>query len=227
MKKIKRFILSLFIVVLIFILTGCISFLTGFMNASAPTPRIDITRLDHNNYKYFNYNGRSVKGIFAGYATNCFYLEDRVNAQKQKAIQMNNSQRMKTPSTASVGSGLKDSYKSGKAGRWYNPNKIDTSKMPDYLRFVVHASSAKLNYETSYRDWVTERNEQNNRANPNTIVNLCHQEINKHPYSSSSKFPGCVVVCEISRNKNGKSYWWDDNKLYFLQKIYVLDFNAQ
>ena len=229
MKNLKKIIAGLFTIYAVCCLTGCLSFwlaMADIGDTNSATPRIDLTRLDHNDYKYFTYNGKSVKAIYAGFTINCIYIEDRINEEKQRAIAMNNQNMTKSPSGASVGAGFKGSS-GGKQGQWSNPNPIDTSRMPDYLRFVVHASSAKLNYDSSHHSWLTVLNERYDGANSNTLVKIFNNERSKHPYYTSSRFLGSIVVCELSPTKDGKLYWWEDGKLYYFQKIYVFDFNAQ
>lgn len=209
---------------LVLTMSGCISFWKGIVEAAVPT--IEMTQLDQDNYKYYTYNGKTVKAVYAGTRLNCLYIERRVNEQKRQAEYLNNQKIMLSPSTTTA-SGARFGQNTGKVGTFGKGEQIDTSNMPDYFKFVIHSANIKLAYDQSYRMWFPQSEVQNDSANGNTLVNLFYQEQRKHPYSSGSNFKNAVVVYEIAPRKNGDLYWWDDGKLYYYQNIYVYDFNAE
>ncbi len=87
MKILKKWIMMGALAALGITLNGCISFWKGIAEATVPT--IDMSRLDRDNYKYFTYNGQSVKAVYAGTRLNCLYIERSVNEQKREAEYLN------------------------------------------------------------------------------------------------------------------------------------------
>ena len=87
MKILKKWMMMGTLAALGITLNGCISFWKGIAEATVPT--IDMSRLDRDNYKYFTYNGQSVKAVYAGTRLNCLYIERRANEQKRQAEYLN------------------------------------------------------------------------------------------------------------------------------------------
>ena len=225
MKTLKKWMMMAALAALGLTLNGCISFWKGIVEAAVPT--IDMARLDHDNYKYYTYNGQSVKAVYAGTRLNCLYIERRANEQKRQAEYLNSLELQRSPSSARAASARHGVISEGRTGTFSQGEQIDTSNMPDYFSFVIHSANIKLAYDQSYRMWFPQSETQNDGANGNTLVNLFYQQQRKHPYSTGSNFKNAVVVYEIAPLQNGDLYWWDDGKLYYYQNIYVYDFNAQ
>ena len=224
MKTLKKWMMMAALAALGLTLSGCISFWKGVVEAAVPT--IDMARLDHDNYKYYTYNGQSVKAVYAGTRLNCLYIERRANEQKRQAEYLNSLELQRSPSSAGMYS-KRHGLQQGHTGTFSQSEQIDTSNMPDYFSFVIHSANIKLAYDQSYRMWFPQSETQNDGANGNTLVNLFYQQQRKHPYSTGSNFKNAVVVYEIAPLQNGDLYWWNDGKLYYYQNIYVCDFNAQ
>ena len=225
MKTLKKWMMMAALAAFGLTLSGCISFWKGIVEAAVPT--IDMAQLNHDNYKYYTYNGKSVKAVYAGTRLNCLYIERRANEQKREAEYLNSLELQRSPSSAGMFSARHGVISEGRPCTFSQDEQIDTSNMPDYFRFVIHSANIKLAYDQSYRMWFPQSETQNDGANGNTLVNLFYQQQRKHPYSTGSNFKNAVVVYEIAPLQNGDLYWWNDGKLYYYQNIYVFDFNAQ
>lgn len=225
MKTLKKWMMMATLAALGLTLSGCISFWKGIVEAAVPT--IDMARLDHDNYKYYIYNGQSVKAVYAGTRLNCLYIERSVNEQKREAEYLNSLETNVGDSSEAYIITARRGKISGKTGTFRKWEQIDTSNMPDYFSFVIHSANIKLAYDQSYRMWSPQSEIQDDDADGNTLVNLFYQQQRKHPYLSGSDFNNAVVVYEIAPLQNGDLYWWNDGKLYYYQNIYVYDFNAQ
>lgn len=218
-KLLKKWFIAVSCTVLLFTLTGCVSLFRSIFST------INIDKLDANNYKYYTYNGKSVKAIYAGTRLNCLYIEDRINREKEEAERLNNQLIWETPSEVYSMSARKGKISGSVGSMGRSKNQIDTSNMPDYFRYVVHSTQFKLIYDQSYSMWYPESENQNYKANADTLVNLFYQEYRGHPYSSKYDFIGKVVIYEIASTENGNLYWWDNGRLYYYQDIYVLELN--
>lgn len=225
MKILKKWMMMGALAALGITLNGCISFWKGIAETTVPT--IDMSRLDHDNYKYYTYNGQSVKAVYAGTRLNCLYIERSVNEQKREAEYLNSLETNVGDSSETYIITARRGKISGKTGTFRKWEQIDTSNMPDYFSFVIHSANIKLAYDQSYRMWSPQSEIQDDDADGNTLVNLFYQEQRKHPYLSGSDFNNAIVVYEIALLQNGGLYWWNDGKLYYYQNIYVCDFNAQ
>ena len=220
----RRFVIIVLLFMILFSTTGCISFFKGIFESVLPS--IDMARLAGNTHKYFTYNGKSVKAVYAGLRFNCVYIKDVVNQEKVNAEEYNRNNWVRRGSRTGVGN-IK-AYRAPEYGRWEKrvPD-IDTSNMPDYFRHVVHEACIKLTYDNSYRLWLKQSERRHDGANGNTLVNYFRDEANRHPYYNKSDFRNAVVVYEISPLKDGNLYYWSDGKLYYYEWIYVYDFGAE
>ena len=149
MKTLKKWMMMAALAALGLTLSGCISFWKGVVEAAVPT--IDMARLDHDNYKYYTYNGQSVKAVYAGTRLNCLYIERRANEQKRQAEYLNSLELQRSPSSARAASARHGVISEGRTGTFSQGEQIDTSNMPDYFRFVIHSANIKLAYDQSYR----------------------------------------------------------------------------
>lgn len=224
-KYFKQFGMIILLLVIVFSTTGCISFWKGIFESVLPS--IDMTRLAGNTHKYFTYNGKSVKAVYAGSRFNCVYIKDVVNQEKVNAENYNRNNWVRRGSRVGGTFGLND-FQHAEGRKWEKRGPdIDTSNMPDYFRHVVHEACIKLTYDNSYRLWIKQSERRHDGANGNTLVNYFHNEANRHPYYNESDFRNAIVVYEMSPLKDGNLYYWNDGKLYYYEWIYVYDFSAE